>query len=196
MSEFYFIVDTNQYAGSFERQMCAYMTGHVGECGVGEKEARIYLKQYKLVKGVMEKPDDHGCYRPVRICSTPNIWNNGYGFHYKEGEEALALEAYKNSKKEWNEQQIKLVESYRDKDIPSWDTKKIEEAVQRYQEEIRKGEQETTVPKYKAYQSVLIYFEAFPTEEMIDFLKARAYDFATYKKKDLHITGFRLAEKA
>ncbi|KKK83825.1 hypothetical protein LCGC14_2789530, partial [marine sediment metagenome] len=30
-----FIIDTDSYAGNFEREMCAYITGRVGECGVG-----------------------------------------------------------------------------------------------------------------------------------------------------------------
>jgi hypothetical protein len=30
-----FIVDTDSYAGNFERCMCAYMTGQIGECEVG-----------------------------------------------------------------------------------------------------------------------------------------------------------------
>ena len=40
MNNYYgFIVDTDSYAGNFEREMCAYMTGHIGECSVGEEYA-------------------------------------------------------------------------------------------------------------------------------------------------------------
>jgi hypothetical protein len=41
-----FVVDTDTYAGNFEREMCAYITGQVGECEVGEeiaKAARMML---------------------------------------------------------------------------------------------------------------------------------------------------------
>jgi hypothetical protein len=31
-----FIIDTEQYAGNFEREMCAYCTGILGDCEVGE----------------------------------------------------------------------------------------------------------------------------------------------------------------
>ena len=30
-----FVIDTKQYAGNFEREMCAHITGHIGECEVG-----------------------------------------------------------------------------------------------------------------------------------------------------------------
>lgn len=36
------VVDTNSYAGNFERDLCAYVTGQYGECGVGEDYARAY----------------------------------------------------------------------------------------------------------------------------------------------------------
>jgi len=39
---FIFVIDTDTYAGNFERPMCAYMTGRVGECGVGEEFAEMF----------------------------------------------------------------------------------------------------------------------------------------------------------
>ncbi len=29
-----FVIDTDTYAGNFEREMCAYVTGQIGECEV------------------------------------------------------------------------------------------------------------------------------------------------------------------
>ena len=37
----YFVVDTDTYAGNFEREMCAFMTGITGACGVGKEEVLI-----------------------------------------------------------------------------------------------------------------------------------------------------------
>ncbi len=34
-----FVIDTDTYAGSFEREICAYVTGQIGECEVGKEEA-------------------------------------------------------------------------------------------------------------------------------------------------------------
>lgn len=38
------IVETNSYAGNFERELTAWSTGVVGECGVGNDEATEFLE--------------------------------------------------------------------------------------------------------------------------------------------------------
>lgn len=40
-----FVIDTDGYAGNFHREMCAYVTGHVGESGAGDKEREIYINE-------------------------------------------------------------------------------------------------------------------------------------------------------
>lgn len=65
-----FLVRTNAYAGNFEREMCAFMTGQVGECEVGEKQAAIYCATppaHSWEDRVMQVADDNGCYRPVSL---------------------------------------------------------------------------------------------------------------------------------
>jgi len=42
MGKYIFIVDTEKYAGDFERQLTAYCTGQVGDCGVGEREGQNF----------------------------------------------------------------------------------------------------------------------------------------------------------
>lgn len=69
---FILVIKTDSYAGNFEREMCGYMTGQVGECSVGEKDADQFavenpdkLDEFEdLITGF---PDDNGCYRPVTI---------------------------------------------------------------------------------------------------------------------------------
>lgn len=88
----YLVIDTDSYSGNFERQMCAYITGRIGECDVGEKEARIakseidsdILGWFNL--NILSEPDDNGCYRPVKIYPTPGFYNDGRGKHYKISE--------------------------------------------------------------------------------------------------------------
>lgn len=41
-----FIIDTNSYAGNFEREMCAYLTGQVGDCGVGDEHIESLKEQF------------------------------------------------------------------------------------------------------------------------------------------------------
>ena len=86
-----FVVDTKQYAGNFERQMCAYVTGEIGECGAGEGWAQLFEEEHPdmvedgVFRGFMDHlPDDHGCRRPVSIWLTPGFFNDGMGKHYPD----------------------------------------------------------------------------------------------------------------
>ena len=60
------VVQTDKYAGNFERELCAYVTGYVGECGVGsnlvDSEVEEVFDPY-----ITMHPDDHGCFRPCSI---------------------------------------------------------------------------------------------------------------------------------
>jgi hypothetical protein len=40
--EWSFVIATDSYAGNFERDMCAYVTGRIGECGVGTEYQEIF----------------------------------------------------------------------------------------------------------------------------------------------------------
>lgn len=90
MTEYLVIVDTDSYAGMFERQLCAYMTGQTGECGRGENTAEIAKKELGkwnewFDMNTCQLPDDHGVCRPVKLESTPGWFNDGMGGHYKNG---------------------------------------------------------------------------------------------------------------
>lgn len=85
------VIDTDSYAGNFEREMCAYITGQIGDCGVGDKKATLAaedLAEVTIFNGEEQEPileyfeysveqegDDHGCYRPVQIWDD---LDNGY----------------------------------------------------------------------------------------------------------------------
>ncbi|MFA6462281.1 MAG: hypothetical protein WCV90_08520 [Candidatus Woesearchaeota archaeon] len=80
------IIDTNTYAGNFERQMCAYVTGQIGECEVGEEQAELARKEIPEVVAQLENlieqvSDEHGCHRPVSIFPNPRYGNDGHGNH-------------------------------------------------------------------------------------------------------------------
>jgi len=70
-----FIIDTNEYAGNFERELTAYCTGIIGECEVGEefidKEITSIFEPY-----ILQVADEYGCYRPCEIVQ------NSEGFYY------------------------------------------------------------------------------------------------------------------
>ena len=65
-AKFAIVIKTDSYAGNFEREMCAHVTGHVGDCEVGDEyvDAKI-AKQFENIIG--NEADDNGCYRPVAL---------------------------------------------------------------------------------------------------------------------------------
>ncbi len=68
-------VDTNRYAGNFEREMVAFMTGQIGECGVGDAEADEAKEALKNLdwfeEHTVQVADDNACERPASIWPTP-----------------------------------------------------------------------------------------------------------------------------
>lgn len=89
-----FVVDTNKYAGNFEREMCAFITGQVGECGVGdgtaEEEAENIRNLPWFQDNVAQEADEHECYRPASIWPSPGRFNDGYGGHHDDTPEVRA----------------------------------------------------------------------------------------------------------
>ncbi len=88
-----FVIDTTEYAGNFEREMCAYITGCVGDCEVGidiAEKVRDEIKQSNFFEEiddlVCRLPDDNGCYRPVSTGPTPGLVNDGHGTCYTQWE--------------------------------------------------------------------------------------------------------------
>lgn len=78
-----FVVDTDTYAGNFARPMVAYMTGAVGECGVGEDEAALVPLDIaaRFEERMLGARDEHGVSRPASIWPTPGWSNDGHGKH-------------------------------------------------------------------------------------------------------------------
>ena len=75
--KYYFVIDTDSYSGNFERELCAYITGQTGECGVGIELATTAEEELghdflKFDGMVCSEPDENGCRRPVKIYPSPN----------------------------------------------------------------------------------------------------------------------------
>jgi hypothetical protein len=75
MTDFAVVIETDSYAGNFEREMCAYVTGHIGECEVGDEF--VDQETESLFDGYIERiPDENGCYRPVSLgCDVSDDFN-------------------------------------------------------------------------------------------------------------------------
>ena len=84
------VVDTNKYSGNFEREMCAFATAQVGECGVGEDEVDEAHQYASWWETHIQQVED-GCWRPVAISPTPGFINDGMGGHYEDTPENRKL---------------------------------------------------------------------------------------------------------
>lgn len=196
--KYYFVIDTDEYAGNFERQVCAYITGQVGECEVGSEVAEkarnnIPSKMLEIFdEHVMREPDDHGCHRPCKIYPTPNFYNNGMGFSYITGEEDKAIEAYRKSCIEYSKKNVHL------NDKVAFE--------KRWKDKANNAAKE--FGRSPSYQSVAIAFYDEPDDDMIELMKLRAEDFARICKagkapdvggsefdKGFNILSFRLIEE-
>lgn len=93
-----FIVDTDQYAGNFEREMTAYCTGVVGQCGVGEEAKELFMQDYsedfswEMCEKMEQRADDNGCLRPS------SIWRSKNKDNYKNDSVAMFFNEELSSK--------------------------------------------------------------------------------------------------
>ena len=115
-----FVIRTNHYAGNFEREMCAYMTGQVGECGVGEgiaEEQFGHPEQSPWFEKLDMVPDDHGCRRPVSMMDENNT-SVGLVFYEKPtGEEIEELKARAHAFCEFAKTHERFFDSYKEEPI-------------------------------------------------------------------------------
>lgn len=188
-----FIIDTDSYSGNFEREMCAFSTGHSGEYGMGRQNTEETIKQ-QFAPYIASVKDDRDCMTPVNIAITPGFGNNGYGFLGDGSADSYkrAKEAYINYKKE-NEldRAIKRVEFYKntkaDNSSNILELKRIETEIA----DLEKRPEDTFLP-YPAYQSVCIYFKTLP-ENLEDILKKRCQEYAD--KSKIKILNFRIIDE-
>lgn len=178
---FIFIIDTDEYSGNFERDMCAYITGHIGQCGVGEEYAQMFTDKYGdfedslFFEKIEDRPDDNGCFRPCSIYPTIDRFNDGIGGHYSVNDK-------------WDD----VVTRYREYWRKEYEHNNLKES---------KEKSETGTPgRFQAYESVAIFFYERPTDEELKILIERALEFpAIYAEKEKHILeqsmniiGFRM----
>ncbi len=198
-----FIVDTDKYSGNFEREMCAFMTGRVGECGCGDDLAALFFEEtgnnpdepHEVNPHIVEQPDDHGCYRPCSIHPTPGFFNDGFGGEYPD-----SILDTPEGEQEVRDRIIAKCEEYIQREmtgVPHTDhwQKVIDEAKE-------------SISKYPSYQSVAIFMNRRPTDEEVVVLIERAKGFLAASRKldkdtdrgyisheDINVLGFRLVKE-
>lgn len=171
-SVFLFCVDTEQYSGNFERQMCAYMTGRVGDCGVGSDDAEAAECELTTEESVWiqehiapQKDEDHAILRPVTIVATPGWFNTGLGGFHRENtppDEVL---------REW---------------LARWNKENRTDTFWLSLRARGPG-------RYPCYLSVGIYFDEVPPPDILHTLRNRARAYAV--ENNLTIAGFRILKQ-
>jgi hypothetical protein len=205
MDRWIFIIDTDQYAGNFEREMCAYITGHIGECGVGEELAGCLKKETGLnpdtfFSNILQVADEHGCHRPVETQPNPNWFNDGHGNEWRVTDDDVEkqLKKYVKSVADYYTPLIKQIESYipklqKGERISNWTVTASRREIAEHKKEIEKAKKLKKVSRYPAHLSVGIWFESEPNREQIELMKDRANKFKTGRhSKQPEIEGFRL----
>lgn len=104
-----FVIDTNYYAGNFAERLIAYCTGlYDEESGVGEEEAESFEHSEDisfcsvLQLSSMHNPGfKYGAIRP-----TPGYFNNGLGKHYRDDEEMLAKQEFREMREKYKKSPI------------------------------------------------------------------------------------------
>jgi hypothetical protein len=211
--KYIFIIDTDSYAGNFERDMCAYVTGVVGHCGVGEEFAEMYNEDIKEEESVFLdylefRSDDRGCARPTKCWPTEGWLCVGDKAVRKEDwNQAEADSAYQKESADIYRGYRRLIENVT-VGQNGWTEESKARELARHDREIERALKDKC-PKSMPNNSVAIFFEKKPTEEMIELMKNRAYKFAEAKRRyaeqedtsydknfQLTIHGFRLVEES
>ena len=180
-----FVVDTEQFAGNFERQLCAYMTGRIGDCGVGDTERDEFNREMHIqadvdayderhpFRFVIDQPDEHGCNRPCTIFPTPGWFNNGMGGEYRDAPDNEAV-AKADHRQSW--------------------LANIKPGCAEIHAAYCRAMADRPLVKFPAYLSVAIFMERRPTAEEVGILLARARKYCQLKIT-VTITGFRLIRR-
>jgi len=209
---FAFAIDTDHYAGNFERETCGAVTARVGECGVGSKEAdTARLELSESTEGrrflrwcedhVVSVADDNRCARPCSIFPTPGWLNDGHGNAYRteeSGSEAIAA------------RYGATVRAYFEPLAEEADQRAAEETAKGNASEAKawrreaRGHRKTIAASVKrgpgrfpSYQSVAIWLDCKPPAWVVEVMKARAKAFLSRPGKwrgAEPVTGFRVVK--
>ena len=166
-------IDTDTFAGSFEREMCAWITGQYGECTVGDDLAALAQTEMPpefkewCENNVAQVPDDSSCSRPCAIQPTPGWFNDGMGHNYRLAEWGTprVKEVYEKACRDYAEKApLSYVEHLR--------PKVTERAQERLTEQLTHGP-----GKHSAYMSVGIFLNEEPSVAMFALMVERAHEY-------------------
>jgi len=216
MSKTIFVIDTDSYAGNFERDMCAYVTGVVGDCCVGEEFAQLYRQETgesesQFGELLEHRVDDRGCHRPCSLYPTKGFLYDGEDGEVPEIEfnQEVANTKYRLHTAKYYQTQYANTEKIDVNDESykkaGWSEKSKANELKRIQKDIDRCLSKATVcPRTLPNNSVAIFFDGAPSDHQIALMKSRAAMFAETKRIhresweknfELTIYGFRIVKE-
>lgn len=99
-SRYIIVIDTDQFAGNFVRELCGWTTGQYGYGGdhIGSFESMMYAREeddttLMLFSNMEHTPDDKGNLYPCRIWESPNGQMNSVAlfFESRPTEQQIAI---------------------------------------------------------------------------------------------------------
>ena len=203
------VVDTDTYAGNFERELAGYATGvvdrdrHHGikEAADAEEAAPDMVQSFRR-KSLPVRHDRFGMVTNT-IRATPGRLNNGSGFHYTPGDPEVEQDARARAKqstidrfdKAYADVRRRLAENDFQPEGPgAWTRQACERTLASAQAWIdRAGE----FIGWPAYESVAMFFSEPITEQEMAFVRERAKEFARTPRllsKPFQVIDVRLVE--
>lgn len=88
--EYKVVVDTDKYAGNFEREMTAFMTGVVGDCEVGSELQKTFQIEcsedicFEMDNLIAFRLSPHVVYRPCAICENEDKEYNSFEIYLEK----------------------------------------------------------------------------------------------------------------
>jgi hypothetical protein len=193
------IVDTNKYAGNFEREMCAYATGQVGECEVGSEEVDENMPHAKWWEKHVIHQEDEGCYRPVALSATPGYINDGMGGHYVDTPEnrelacAAAVEkmiAYYKPQRDMIERRLRENDFEEENGGRGWTEEACHRTIKSMDDRVQCLRDRKQVSS--AYQSIEIVVNEPPPGIVMIHFESRIHEFA--KREGIKILAIRVVK--
>lgn len=106
MAKYAILIKTDSYAGNFERELCAHLTGHIGECGVGDNYVDESIAE--KFENYVAQEEDEGCYRPVNLGYDFGYSNDDVIIWFNEKPTEELIDIIKERLETFNETKLKL----------------------------------------------------------------------------------------
>lgn len=179
------IVDTDSYSGNFERELCAFLTGQLGEAEL----AQGFISEPKPItfkdwwsENTIHLKDEDDMVSPFKIWETPGWFNNGLGKNYRdtpENEIIAVQEAVKFMKNYVAGRMQEAQQRLESKNFDAHPTGFTEENCHTVIEScLNDIERVSVLTKFSSYQSIAIFVKDYPPENVWAEFEERAKYFA------------------